>query len=269
MMAGKARASSSSKPFGKSRGAAQPPTPDSAPTAPTAPAEPVDEATAQANAEARVKAALDNKTSDETADYIFAAPGLDPRMAGRVSSWIQEIEAKDRYVGGHARQVAELAVAIAKEAGMSQQEIDNARLAGLLHDIGKRACPPEVLHKKDEELSDPELIIMMKHPIDGGELLESFEELKHLAEIVRAHHEEFDGNGYPQGLKGDEIPKVARVVALANSYHSMISTMTYGPGMAPQKAQEELVKGAGKQWDPAFVQALIQAIMGKKVPAAL
>ncbi len=83
----------------------------------------------------------------------------------------------------------------------------------------------------------------MKHPIDGAELLESFAELKHVAAIVRAHHEEFDGNGYPQGLKGNDIPIEARVVCLANSYHSLISNMKYGPGLPPQKAQEELVKG--------------------------
>jgi putative nucleotidyltransferase with HDIG domain len=181
---------------------------------------------------------------------------------------VQEIEDKDRYVGGHARQVAEIAVAIAREAGLSQAEIDTVRLAGLLHDVGKRACPPEVLRKRDEDLSDPELIIMMKHPIDGAELLESFSDLKPLADIVRAHHEEYDGNGYPQGLKGSEIPAAARIVALANGYHGLISKMVYGEGLAPQKAQEEIVKAAGKQWDPTYVQALLQAIMSKKLPAS-
>jgi putative nucleotidyltransferase with HDIG domain len=259
LMAGKARASSTSKPFSKSRQAIAP----EAPAASATVAEPISDADAQS----KLNAALAKKTVDETADYIFATPGLDPRMAGRVSAWIQEIEEKDRYVGGHARQVAEISVAIAKEANLSQEECDKVRLAGLLHDVGKRACPPEVLRKRDEDLTDPELIVMMKHPIDGAELLESFPDLKPIAEIVRSHHEEFDGNGYPQGLKGNEIPVAARIVALANIYHGMVGEKTYGPGMPAQKAQEELVKCAGKQFDPMFVQCLIQAAMAKRMPS--
>jgi putative nucleotidyltransferase with HDIG domain len=264
MMGGKARANAASKPFSKARAALAP-----SPEAPAAVAqdEPIDEAAAEVKLKAALakSSAASTSSADETGDYVFATPGLDPRMAGRVSSWIQEIEAKDRYTGGHARQVAELSVAIAKEAGLSAEQIDMVRLAGLLHDVGKRACSAEILQKRDEELSDPELIVMMKHPIDGAELLESFAELKHVAAIVRAHHEEFDGNGYPQGLKGNDIPIEARVVCLANSYHSLISNMSYGAGLPAQKAQEELVKGAGKQWDPALVQALLQAIMANKV----
>jgi putative nucleotidyltransferase with HDIG domain len=271
MMAGKARANVSSKPFSKARAAlaAESPAAVAAAAAPAAvaEAEPLDDAAVEAKLKAALAKSSSEATSssDETGDYIYSIVGLDPRTAGRVSSWIQEIEAKDRYVAGHARQVAELSVAIAKEAGLSQAQVDMVQLAGLLHDVGKRACAPEVLQKKDEELTDPELIVMMKHPIDGAELLESFADLKHIAEIVRAHHEEYDGNGYPQGLKGNDIPIEARVVCLANSYHSLISNMSYGPGLSPQKAQEELVKGANKQWDPALVQALLQAIMGKKV----
>lgn len=265
MMAGKARATSSSKPFAKSRGAATPPPDGVEAPAAVAVAAPIDDNAAAAKLQAALAA---KSASDETADYIFATPGLDPRSAGRISGWIQEIEAKDRYVHGHARQVAELSVAIAREAGLGADVVDQVRLGGLLHDLGKRACPAEVLQKKDEDLSDPELIIMMKHPIDGAELVESFPDLKPLADIIRSHHEEFDGNGYPQGLKGNDIPVAARIVSLANSYHGMVSEMKYGPGMSPTKAQEELVKGAGKQWDPTFVQALIQAIMSKKVPAA-
>lgn len=260
MMGGKARASAANKPFSKARQAVQAlPTPD----APPAVAEPSKE-----ESEAAAKAKQEKaKRAEAISDFIFATPGLDPRMAGRISGWIQEIEEKDGYTQGHAKQVAELSVAIAQEAGLSQKDVDLVRQAGLLHDVGKRACPPQILQKRDEDLSDPELFVMMRHPIDGAELLESFQDLKHLAEIVRAHHEEFDGNGYPQGLKGDEIPVAARVVSVANSYHSLVSPMAWGPGMPPQKAQEELVKGAGKQWDPTFVQALIQAIMSRKVPA--
>lgn len=268
MMTGKARASSTpaSKPFLKSRGVA-PPAPEPSAPAPSAPPEPpLDDAAVEAKLKEKLAA---KNAADELSDYIFATPGFDPRTAGRISSWIQEIEEKDRYNAGHCKPVAEYAVAIAREAGLSEENINLVRQAALLHDVGKRACAPQILQKKDEDLSDAELIIMMKHPIDGAELLESFPDLKQLAPIVRAHHEEFDGNGYPQGLRGDEIPVAARIIAVANSYHSLTSEMKYGPGMNAQKAQEELVKGAGKQWDPNFVQALIQAIMANKVPGSM
>jgi putative nucleotidyltransferase with HDIG domain len=263
-MIGKARASAASNPFSKARGAVAPPPVEAPPKA----LEPSVAQLSDADAEARLKATLAAKSKDDMSDYVFATPGLDPRMAGRVSSWIQEIEEKDRYTEGHARQVAELSVAIAQEAGLTGKDTDVVRLAALLHDVGKRACPPQILQKRDEDLTDPELIVMMKHPLDGAELLESFPDLKHLADIVRSHHEEFDGNGYPQGLKGDEIPVAARIIAVANSYHSLTSKMVYGEGLPAEKAQAQLVKGAGKQWDPNFVQALVQAIINKKVPAA-
>lgn len=221
--------------------------------------------------EAAAKAKLDEilASKDDTSDYIFASPGLDMRMLGRIDGWVSQIEQKDKYAQGHAKPVAEYAVAIAREAGLSEDDIIQVRLAALVHDVGKMGSAPQILQKPDEDLSDPELITMMKHPLDGAELLESFPDLKHLAPIVRAHHEEYDGNGYPQGLKGDEIPVAARIIHVANSYHGMTTKMRYETKtLTPPEAQQELVKGAGKQWDPTFVQALIQALMSKKVPQA-
>lgn len=223
---------------------------------------PVDEAAAAAKLEELLKA-----KTNQTSDYIFATPGLDMRMLGRIDGWVSQIEQKDKYIGGHARQVAELSCAIAQEAGLSSADIDLVRQAALVHDVGKLGSAAPILQKPDEELSDPDLITVMKHPLDGAELLESFPDLQRLAPIVRSHHEEFNGNGYPQGLKGDEIPVAARIIHVANSYHSMVCPKRYGPGMAPAAAQQELVKGAGQQWDPTFVQMLIQAIMANKVSA--
>lgn len=226
-------------------------------------AAPVDEAAAAAKLEELMKS-----TTNATSDYIFATPGLDMRMLGRIDGWVSQIEQKDKYVGGHARQVAEFACAIAQEAGLSASDVELVRQASLVHDVGKLGSAAPILQKPDEQLSDPDLITVMKHPLDGAELLESFPDLQRLAPIVRSHHEEYNGNGYPQGLKGDEIPVAARIIHVANSYHSMTSDKRYGPGMTPGAAQNELVKGAGQQWDPTYVQMLIQAIMGKKVPAS-
>ena len=217
-------------------------------------------------AEAKLKEIL--SSVNETSDYIFATPGLDARMLGRIDGWVSQIEQKDKYLNGHALQVAEYSTAIARQAGLSDQEVNTVRLAALVHDVGKLGAAPQILQKPDEELSDAELLLVMKHPLDGAELLDSFPDLKHLAPIVRAHHEEYDGNGYPAGLKGDEIPVAARIIHVADSYHVLTSPMRFRQGMSPNEAQQQLTKGAGTQYDPRFVEALILAIMQQKVPAA-
>ncbi|HEY9788439.1 MAG TPA: HD domain-containing phosphohydrolase [Candidatus Obscuribacterales bacterium] len=219
----------------------------------------IDEAKAQA------KLAEILSSANPTSDYVFSTPGLDARMLGRIDGWVSQIEAKDKYAHGHARQVAELSVAIAAAVGLEKKDIEIIRQAALVHDVGKLGAAAQILQKRDEELSDPELITVMRHPIDGAELLESFPDLAHLAPIVRAHHEEYSGEGYPQGLKGDEIPVAARIICLANAYHNMVSEMRYGPGISPAAAQEELAKGAGRQWDPTLVQAFLQLLTEGKV----
>lgn len=238
--------------------AAPPPAPAEAP-----PPAPIDEKQAQEKINQ-----IMSSSANTTSDYIFATPGLDTRMLGRIDGWVMQIEQKDKYTNGHSRQVAEYACAIAKEIGLSQSEVDTIRQAALVHDLGKLGAAPQILQKDESELSDPELLLVMNHPMDGAELLESFPDLKHLAPIVRAHHEEYDGNGYPHGLKGDEIPVAARIISVANSYHNMISPTRTRAGADPTTAQQDMIKGAGKQWDPTMIEGLIQSIMQKKVPPA-
>jgi putative nucleotidyltransferase with HDIG domain len=220
-------------------------------------------------AQAKLEELLASK--NPTSDYIFATQGLDVRMLGRIDGWITQIEQKDKYKNGHARQVAEYAQAIAKQMGLTPAEIDQIRLAALLHDVGKLGAPQEILQKPDDQLTDEELLLVMRHPIDGADLLESFPELSNLGPIVRAHHEEFDGNGYPGrdgvGLKGEEIPLAARIIAVADSYHAMTSDLIYRQGLAPTQAQEELTKGANSLWDARCVEALILCVMQQIVPA--
>ncbi len=238
--------------------AAPPPTPTEAP-----PPAPIDEKKAQEKINQ-----IMSSSANTTSDYIFATPGLDARMLGRIDGWVMQIEQKDKFTNGHSRQVAEYACAIAKEIGLSQNEVDTIRQAALVHDLGKLGAAPQILQKDESELSDPELLLVMNHPMDGAELLESFPDLKHLAPIVRAHHEEYDGNGYPHGLKGDEIPVAARIISVANSYHNLVSPTRTRAGMDPTQAQQDMIKGAGKQWDPTMIEGLIQSIMQKKVPPA-
>ncbi|MBX9949251.1 MAG: GAF domain-containing protein [Candidatus Obscuribacterales bacterium] len=241
--------------------AATPPPAEAKPDFVQGPPIEIDEAKAQAKLQEILSSA------NPTSDYIFATPGLDARMLGRIDGWVSQIEAKDKYLNGHARQVAEYSVAIAKGIGLDDAAQNLVRQVALVHDVGKLGAAAPILQKREEELHDSELITVMRHPIDGAELLESFPDLAHMAPIVRAHHEEYNGEGFPAGLKENEIPIEARIICLANAYHNMVSDMRYGPGMDPQEAQAEITRGAGRQWDPTLVQAFLQCLQSGVVPA--
>jgi len=226
-----------------------------------APPTPIDDAEAQAKINRLLSSA------SPTSDYIFAIKDLDARMLGRIDGWVSEIEQKDKYANGHARQIAEYSCAIAQQMGLSDEAVRTIRLAALVHDLGKLGTASHILQKPDEQLSDPELITVMNHTVDGANLVESFPELAQLAPIVLAHHEEFDGNGYPKGLKGEDIPQAARIIFVANAYHGLTSQMRYGPGISSEKAQEQLQQGKGKQYDPVVLDAFIECLTKGKVPA--
>ncbi len=269
-MLGKAKATNAPSPlmssFRKGRGqpdaAPAPATGTAAATTAEAPP-PMDDETAKKKIEQ-----IMNSSSNETSDYIFQTPGLDTRLLGRIDGWVTQIEQKDRYKNGHARQVAQYAVAIAEELGMKGQDLATIRQAALVHDLGKLGIAQQILQKPDDSLEDEQFVLKMGHAVAGAQLLESFPDLKHLAPIVIAHHEEYDGEGFPQGLKGDEIPVAARILSVANSYHELVANKVYAQGINPEEAQQQMVAGAGSQYDPTLVEALIQAIKSGKVPAA-
>lgn len=268
-MLGKAKATSAASPLMSSlrKGPGKPT--DSVAVAEEAPAEAKPFAPAD---EAAAKKKLDqimSNSGNETSDYIFATPGLDMRLLGRIDGWVSQIEGKDKYKDGHARQVAQYAVAIAEEIGMKKEDVATIRQAALVHDLGKLGIAQQILQKAEDELEDDQFVLKMGHAVAGAQLLESFPDLKHLGPIVIAHHEEYDGEGFPQGLKGDEIPVAGRILSVANVYHEMVSRKVYGPGMDPEEAQQIMVEGAGSQYDPTLVEALIQAIKSGKVPPAM
>jgi len=209
-------------------------------------------------AKAKLERALAAKEKDsQISDYIFAIPNMDPRILGRIVNWVEEIEKKDKYLTAHATTVAEYSCAIAEKLKLSPREIEDIKVAALLHDVGKLGTSAEILQKRDDDLDDAELLTIMRHPMDGAELLKSVPDLISFASIVLAHHEEYGGNGYPQGLKGEEIPLPARIIFTANSYHGMVSDMCYGKGMSADEAQKHLREGAGQQYDPTVVDAFI------------
>ncbi len=166
----------------------------------------------------------------------------------------EAMDARDTYHGGHSKQLAEWAVAVAREMGLSEEEIETIRLAGLLHDIGKIGIPDEILLKPGP-LTPEEWAIMRTHPTIGAQILRPLRRLQPVAEIVEAHHERWDGSGYPKGLKGEEIPIGARILAVVDSYGAMIDRRVYHEPISREAAIAEIRAASGRLYDPKVVRA--------------
>ena len=169
------------------------------------------------------------------------------------------IDAKDRYTNGHSRRVAEYSFRIAKEAGKSEEECEKVYFAALLHDVGKIGVPMEILSKKGR-LTDEEFDHIKSHPVTGGQILSSIRQSEWLLVGARYHHERYNGRGYPEGLRGEEIPEIARIIAVADAYDAMTSNRSYRNAIPQHIVREELIKGIGTQFDPEFARIMIRMI---------
>lgn len=176
-----------------------------------------------------------------------------------VMALISLTEAKDPYAGGHSLNVAEKAVAIGEVMGLSKEEIEDLRVAALLHDIGKIGIPSEILHKPSR-LTMAEFEVMKSLPAASAEIVQAFEPLAATIPAILYHHERYDGEGYPDGLRGEEIPLLARVLAVANSIEAMRSERPYRPAMTREEMMATLKEGAGSQWDPQVVKAALKML---------
>ena len=166
------------------------------------------------------------------------------------------LEAKDAYTCGHSMRVARLARQLARGAGLPHGAADTIGQAALLHDLGKIGVPEGIL-RKPGPLTTDEWEIMRAHPTIGAQILEPFRFLARAVDIVRHHHERFDGGGYPFGLAGARIPLAARIFAVADSFDAMTSDRPYRPAMPGEVAIREIQGGAGTQFDPAVVEAFL------------
>jgi HAMP domain-containing protein len=166
------------------------------------------------------------------------------------------VEARDRYTRGHSKRVTEFAVATAKKMGLSESFLRDLEAAALLHDIGKIGIPDWILHSRSP-LPPEGMACIREHPIGGEAILRPVGSLWRLCPIVRHHHEHYDGGGYPDGLKGEEIPLAARILAVADSFDAMISPRAYKITRSREEAVEELIRCRGATFDPACVDALI------------
>jgi putative nucleotidyltransferase with HDIG domain len=166
------------------------------------------------------------------------------------------LDARDPYTWGHSERVARIAVRLAEQVGLHESVRSELYLGGLLHDIGKIGVPDQVL-RKPGRLTDAEFEQVKQHTTVGDAILGHVKQLAHLRPLVRNHHEQFNGRGYPDGLTGEAIPFGARLLAVADSCDAMMSERPYRKAMAPSKIEAILTDGAGKQWDPVVIAAFL------------
>jgi PAS domain S-box-containing protein len=176
-----------------------------------------------------------------------------------LSALLAALDARDRYTGTHSQAVVELARAVAAELGLPRDEIESAGQVAQLHDLGKVGVPDTILQKPGP-LTALEWELMHQHPAIGARIVSAIEPLSHLAPAILAEHERWDGDGYPDGLAGEEIPVAARITLVCDAYHAMISDRPYRLALGREHAIEELRQHSGTQFDPAVVTALLAAL---------
>lgn len=182
---------------------------------------------------------------------------LQPGSYAAVRALAEAVDAKDEYTRGHSRRVAEYAKALAEAIGCDAGFVDLVYTAGTLHDVGKIGVPDNVL-KKAGKLTEDEFQHIARHPELGEKIVSQIPQLKDALPGVRHHHERWDGKGYPDGLSGDEIPLIARILAVADAYDAMTSDRPYRPGMPIDQALDEIKLGMGKQFDPKLVAPFVE-----------
>jgi len=199
---------------------------------------------------------LEKKVKERTEELMLAYKKLKETNLETVKVLAETIEAKDPYTRGHCNRVRMLSYAIAKNIGLPSSEIEYIEYGALLHDIGKIGVPENLLHKNGP-LTPEEAERFHNHTIIGENIIKTVEFFEPCRKIVRNHHEWFNGNGYPDGLAGEDIHISARIVAIADSFDAMTSTRPYRTAMSVEYALNELKNGSGTQFDPDLVKIFI------------
>lgn len=183
-----------------------------------------------------------------------------------VNALTNSLEVKDPYTKGHASRVQKYALMLAQELELPNQKIENIKTAAILHDIGKIGIKDDILNKPGK-LDDYEFGEIKKHPTIGANILQDVHFLNNVTKIVRHHHERHDGNGYPDGLKGNEIPSEAAILSIADVYDAMTSDRPYRKALSIDVALKELIKCSGTQFHPEFTKTFITIVEKEKVGA--
>lgn len=187
------------------------------------------------------------------------AQKLEQTNMNMIHALVRTIDAKDRYTNGHSIRVAEYATKIAEKMGKTPEEQKLIYYAGLLHDVGKIRVPEDIINKPGK-LSNEEFEQIKIHPVTGYHILKDIYEDKMLALAAKFHHERYDGNGYPSGLSGENIPEIARIIGVADSYDAMASNRSYRSSLPQEKVRNEIKNGRGTQFDPKIADVMLQMI---------
>lgn len=169
------------------------------------------------------------------------------------------VDAKDIYTRGHSDRVAYYAVEIGKSFGLPEKDLETLRISGIFHDIGKIGTSDDILLKAGK-LSKKEFEEIKKHPLKGAHILSAVSMFKDVVPVIRSHHERIDGKGYPDGLNGEDIPFLARIIAVADAFDAMLSDRLYRPKLSLEQAKEQLINGAGTQFDSIIVDRFIKIL---------
>ena len=184
---------------------------------------------------------------------------LEQAYLDMVESLRHAVEAKDTYTRGHSDRVSEYSVLIGEKLGLSEEQIKLLKIGGLFHDIGKIGIPDRILLKTDK-LTDDEYSEIKNHPAIGTHILGSATIFKEIIPIVKHHHEKFDGRGYPSGLKGEEIPYLARIAAIADTFDAMTSRRSYRDALDLQIVKDEIERCKGTQFDPKLADVFLDIL---------
>ena len=174
------------------------------------------------------------------------------------------IDAKDEYTNGHSIRVGAYSKIIAENLGMSSDEVDNIYYIALLHDIGKIAIPDSILNKPGR-LTDEEFAVMKSHTTRGAAILKGISTIPQIIEGAKSHHEKYDGSGYPEGLKGEDIPFVARIICCADCFDAMASKRVYKAPFSLDVITNEFERCAGTQFDPQISRVVVDLITTGKL----
>lgn len=185
---------------------------------------------------------------------------LESQIKGMMETLAATIDARDKYTSGHSLRVAKYSQELAKRLCKSKEEQEDIYMMGLLHDIGKIGVKDEIINKI-ERLTDEEFIALKEHPIIGYEILKKMGGLpSYIVDGARWHHERWDGKGYPDGLRGEEIPELVRIISVADAYDAMTSNRSYRELLPQEVVRQEIIKGMGTQFDANIASKMIEMI---------
>ena len=204
------------------------------------------------------------KSQDRARELEVRSKQLASFQVGMLSALLRTLDLRDQMTARHSAAVARYSRAIAQRAGFSKREEELVHIAALLHDIGKFILPDRIL-KANVPLTDEDWMLIRRHPQQGARVVSSLDGYGPVAEIILAHHERIDGKGYPRGLEGDDIPELARIISVADTYDVMTARDSYRTPTSSYEAIQELRRVAGKQLDARFVEVFIELLEGKDV----